>query len=527
MTSPDSELISVSRAIEIIDAEPAEAVEVGVPSPEAMGLRLARDVTADRPYPPFDKSLVDGFAVRSADTTPAPAALRVVGEIAAGGRAARPLVSGETMAIMTGAPVPDRADAVVMVEETRPLDAGAGNVGRDIANPALPSDSTARAGSAASADSTAPAQLGASAASAGTRSTGTFARGGLPGSVFILRSAKPGQNIARRGSDIQAGATVLRAGMAIGPAQAAVLATVGAASVRVFAAPTAAILATGDELAQAGQTPAEEQIRNSNSILLQTLLWKLGCAVRDLGVCGDNPEHLRAAILAGLDSDLLFVTGGMSMGRHDHVPRLLKELGVEIKIAKLRIRPGKPFVFGVKRRAAPEAVTPETDSAPMGVFIDPTHAGHEAADPTHAGREAADPNHAGRDIVDPTHAGSDPGDPVDPIHATSDRSYVFGLPGNPVSGYVCALRLASRLIARLGGGAPAPLRRTTLLQPVAANGAREFYQPAIIGADGVRPVDYKGSADVFALAQANALIVRPEFDEARPPGATVDVLEMP
>src|SRR4029079_19074926 len=129
--------------------------------------------------------------------------------------------------------------------------------------------------------------------------------------------------------------------------------------------------------------PLAHQIRNSNNPMTAALLKKLGCRVTDLGTAPDDVELIRARSEEGLRHDALFVSGGMSMGEHDYVPRILKELGVELKVTKLKIKPGKPFLFGVKRRAD----------------------------------------------------GTD--------------GFVFGLPGNPVSGFVCTVRLASRLIDRL------------------------------------------------------------------------------
>jgi molybdopterin molybdotransferase len=185
------------------------------------------------------------------------------------------------------------------------------------------------------------------------------------------------------------------------------------------------------------QLPTAAQLRNSNSPMLVALLRRLGYRVRDLSVAVDKPEAIATAISDGLKGDALFITGGVSMGKYDHVPRILAELGGELKITKLRIKPGKPFVL---------AAMPE-----------------------------------GR--------------------------YVFGLPGNPVSAMVCTLRLASRLLSRMAGGQPEDrIRHATLAAGVAANGAREFYQPGVLEGHSVRPLDWKGSADIFTLAAANALI---------------------
>jgi molybdopterin molybdotransferase len=411
MSEPDvSDLLSVAQAIAIIDAVPVEPRVVELPLREVEGLRLAEDVRADRDYPPFDKSLMDGFAVRSADVLHTPAELRVVGEVPAGRTFDRAVGQGQAVAIMTGAPMPPGADGIVPVEDTERV-----------------------AGSAASAEASV---------------------------VRILRSTTPGRFIARRGSDAPGGALVLPRGTRLGPAQLGVAASVGAGRVRVFDPPSVGVLATGDEIVPIDRAPGAAEIRNSNSMMLASLLRRLGCAVRDLGVVPDQPERIRNAVEASLKSaDALFVTGGMSMGEYDFVPRILRdELRAALRITKLRIKPGKPFVF-----------------------------------------------------------------------ATHGPRFIFGLPGNPVSGFVCTLRLAARLLARLAGGDPEPRWLTgPLTDPLPANGPREFYQPAVLEpGGGVRPLQWKGSADVYTLAAANSLLVRGENEPARPAGHVVRVMEIP
>ncbi len=397
-------LLSVCQAIEIIDATPLSPRTERIALPDALHRRIAVDILADRDDPPFDKSLMDGFAVRTADRSP----LRVIGEIAAGASTARALNAGETFAIMTGAPIPPGTDAVIPIEQTR-------------------------------------------------------REGDL---VYFDNPPKPGQSIYRRAGDCAAGSTVLARGTILGPAQIAVAASMGAAAVEVFAQPTVSILGTGDEIVPADQTPAPWQIRNSNSPMLRALLTQLGCNVRDLGIVRDDPQLIRRQIRLGFETDALFITGGMSMGEHDYVPKLLVEMGVDLKIRKLRIKPGKPFIFGV----APHM---------------------------HAGLQSP--------------------------------RYIFGLPGNPVSGFVCTLRLAARLLRRLAGGeAAGDMLQASLVGPLPANGPREFYQPALLAADGtVEPLNWKGSADIYTLAKANALIIRPESQPALGTGARVDVIRLP
>jgi molybdopterin molybdotransferase len=420
----ESDLISVPEALQIIDSVPVKPRTQRVHLEDAQGRRLAQDVVSDRDYPPFDKSLMDGYAVRCADVTTTPVELTVVGEIAAGLQPARPLGPREAFAIMTGAPIPQGADGVVPVEET------------------VSNDST---------------------------------------TVQVLRAQGPDRFITKRGADCPAGSVVLKRGTKLEAAQLAVAASVGAAEVDVYPTPQAAVLSTGDELVSIGASPGPGQIRNSNNIMLSALLRRFGCDVTELGTARDEPATIRAALKKGLSFDVLFVSGGMSMGRYDFVPKILPELGVELKITKLRIKPGKPFVFGVSGQQA-----------------------------------AGSRQHRAGTTGLPA--------PRSPLPA----SYVFGLPGNPVSSFVCTMRLCSRLIARMSGtNSLDRWIKATLAAPVAANGVREFYQPAVLEGVNVNPLKWKGSADIYTLAKANALIVRPENSPALEAGQVVDVLEIP
>jgi molybdopterin molybdotransferase len=414
----ETDLISVARAIEIIDSVAVNPRMVRPKLGEAQGLRLARDVISDRDYPPFDKSLMDGYAVRCADVASTPVELKVVGEIAAGLQPARPMRAGEAMAIMTGAPIPDGADGVVPVEDVEAKDQSA--------------------------------------------------------TVRVLRADGPQRFITRRGADCAPGSIVLKKGAKLEAAQLAVAASVGAAEVEVFGKSQAAVLSTGDELVPIDASPGPAQIRNSNNVMLVALLRRLGCEVTDLGSVRDDPELIRNALRKGLQYDVLLVSGGMSMGRYDYVPKLLVELGVELVITKLRIKPGKPFVFGVSRRQP---------------------AGSEQ-------QEASMP--------------------------AVRASFAFGLPGNPVSAFVCTLRLCSRLLARIAGSTELErIRSARLDSPLPANGVREFYQPAVLRGDTVTPLNWKGSADIYTLAAANGLIIRRENSPAADVGQVVDVLEVP
>ena len=428
MSEPEvSDLLTVDQAISIIDSTPLEALVADVPLQDARGLVLAEDLSADRDYPPFDKSLMDGFAVRSADVKSIPAELKLVSEIPAGAAAERALQAGEAMAIMTGAPLPQGADGVVPVENVADASVGIG------------------------------------------------------ATVRILRADLPQRYVSRAGADMRAGTLVLKAGIRMESPQLAVAATIGAARLKVHPLPRVAIFSTGNELVGFDRKPELTQTRSSNNIMLTALLHRLHARPVDMGMIPDKPEAIRQALIRGMMLDALIVTGGMSMGKYDFVPGLLGELGVEMKIRKLRIKPGKPFIFGIIDRASIQSHLKKWEEMPI------------------------------------------PGDPSGPC-------YVFGLPGNPVSGFVCTLRLVSRLLSRLGGSMPQdnwlPAR---LAAPVAPNGPREFYQPATLeyAPDGLvaHPLDWKGSADVFTLANADALILRPENAPALAAGATVPCLK--
>jgi molybdopterin molybdotransferase len=397
---PVDQLLTVDQAIAILDAVPVQPRMVKLPMLEAMGFRLAEDVFADRDYPPFDKALMDGFAVRSSDATAAGAELSVIDTIAAGQVGQRPIGIGEAAAIMTGAPVPVGADAVVPIER--------------------------------------------------------ISRNGSK--ITVHRPATKGQSIARAGSDAPAEKLLLAKGILLGPVQLGVAATVGLANLAVYDAPSVAILSTGDELIEIDRVPTGAQIRNSNSIMMHALLRKLGCRVRDLGMVRDDPAKIRSAIEEGLQSDALFITGGMSMGEHDYVPRILQEIGLKLVISKLRIKPGKPFAFAT--------------------------------------------NGLGK--------------------------RVFGLPGNPVSAYVCTLRLARRVLTRLSGGpATSAVSQGQLIGELPPNGPRELYLPAYRIGDSIQPLQPNGSADLFTLAYANCLILRAENAPAATHGNAIVVLDFP
>jgi molybdopterin molybdotransferase len=444
-----SGLLTVSQATSIIDAARVSPRVETAPLADAQGRRLAEEIVADRDAPPFDKSQMDGYAVRCADVAAAPAELSVVAEIAAGSLAPRPLEAGEAMAIMTGAPMPPGADGVVPVEETE------------------------RQGD----------------------------------KVTSRNSTTRGRYIAPRGSDARAGQILLKPGLVLEARHLAVAASVGKPQLRVYARPRVAVLSTGDELVQVHETPGPTQIRNSNNTMLVALLRKFGCDVADHGTAADSPEAITAAIEAALrDADVLFITGGMSMGTRDYVPTVISNLKFETRVSKLRIKPGKPFVFAVGEGSGFRVQGSGSADKPRA----------EAAG------DASGPSSGEKGDVEPS----------------PSPKYIFGLPGNPVSGFVSTIRLASRLLARLAGGEP---REKWIAGKIdvglGPNGPREFYQPVVWtqpqgGTSNrnefatVSLLTWKGSADLFTLAIANGLLVRSENEPPLARGTLVRVLEI-
>ncbi len=258
----------------------------------ALGCVLAEDVTADLDLPPFDKALVDGYAVRSADLngTDADRRLRIVEEITAGRMPSRPLGAREAAAIMTGAPLPAGADAVVMLEKTR------------------------RDGDVVFVDDPAVA---------------------------------PGKSRLARGRELKAGDVVLRRGERLNAPRLGVLASVGRSEALVVPRPRVVVVPTGDELVEPDQVPGPGQIRNSNAVTLQALAEAAGAEARALPIAPDDAGRLRAVLEQGLSADVLLITGGVSAGKCDLVPETLEGLGVTRVFHKVRMKPGKPLWFGV------------------------------------------------------------------------------------------------------------------------------------------------------------------------------------
>ena len=256
---------------------------------QAAGRVLAEPISADRDIPPFPRSTRDGYAVHSADLASLPAKLKMIGEIKAGPRQApSKLNRGETFSIMTGAPVPEGADAVVMVEYT-----------------SLQDDS-----------------------------------------VEMAKSVALGENIVPQGAEAKGGSLLLNRGARLGEAGIALAASVGKSHLRVFTRPRVAVLTTGDEIVEVDATPTPTQIRNSNGYSLAVQIQKAGGVPVLLPIAPDEPSRLRQLIEKGMQYDLLVMTGGVSMGRYDLVEQVLAELQAEFFFAGAKIQPGRPVVFG-------------------------------------------------------------------------------------------------------------------------------------------------------------------------------------
>jgi molybdopterin molybdotransferase len=284
-------MLSVSQAQALIlqDAQPLPPAAAPL-GPALLGAVLAEDVASDLDMPPYDKALMDGYAVRAADLADGRAALQVVEEITAGRVPRHALGPGQASRIMTGAPVPAGADAVVMVERTRLQD---------------------------------------------------------DGRVLVEgRPPRPGDNVLPRAREMRRGEVVLSAGAELRPQELGLLAAVGRAEVRAVPAPRLAVLSTGDEVVEAGAAPGPGQIRNSNGPMLTALAAWAGARPRYLGIACDRLDSLRPLVEQGLRDDVLVLSGGVSAGKLDLVPGVLQEAGVTARLHKVEMKPGKPVFFG-------------------------------------------------------------------------------------------------------------------------------------------------------------------------------------
>ena len=257
---------------------------------QTLGRVLAEDVKSDMDMPPFDKSVMDGYACRRSDLGNE---LLVVETIAAGARPAKSIRQNECAKIMTGAMVPDGADCVIMVEDTR--------------------------------------QTGEN--------------------TIKFMEEKTSNNICRKGEDIRDGAIVLRKGVRIEPQHIGVLATVGCSKPLVVRRPKVGIIATGNELVESATKPGVSQIRNSNSIQLCAQVKSVGALPKYYGISPDTVDGIDSAVRkAASDCDVILLSGGVSMGDLDLVPGVLKQNGIRLLFERVAVKPGKPTVFGVAEK---------------------------------------------------------------------------------------------------------------------------------------------------------------------------------
>lgn len=296
-------MISVEAALEIIlnEIKPLGMERINILS--ALGRILCEDITASIDNPPWDNSAMDGYAVKAADTKRAskekPVLLKVIEDLPAGYTAKKTIKTGEAIRIMTGAPIPKGADAVVMVEETE------------------------------------------------LQGQGASASGGGKGQVKIFREAKIGDNIRKAGEDFKKGDIVLKKGMNIRPAETGMLAAVGKPNVYVYQKPKVAVLSTGDELVEIEEIPKTGKIINSNSYTLSAQIKECGALPIQLGIARDTKKDLKEKLYYGLSADCIVSSGGVSVGDFDFVKDVLKELGSEMRFWKVAMKPGKPLAFGI------------------------------------------------------------------------------------------------------------------------------------------------------------------------------------
>ncbi len=383
-------MLSVEEALQQIWEHGWTLPVVSTPATQALGLTLAEDIASDIDSPPYDKAMMDGYALVAADLESGAANLQLLEEITAGKTPSHTVRPGYTSRIMTGAPIPPGADAVVMIERSQ-LD---------------PDD---------------------------------------PRRVHLEACVAPGANILKQATALRQGATVLPAGTLIRPIEIGILAEVGRDTIPVTARPRITVLSTGDELVPAHVRPAAGQIRNSNGPMLEALAAETGATAVNLGVARDDRDHLASLVSDGLEADILILSGGVSAGTLDLVPAVLAAHGVEQVFHKVHMKPGKPVWFG--RRITPDRQT-----------------------------------------------------------------LVFGLPGNPVSSLVGFHLFVRHALARLTGRPQrSPFELGYQLTEAFTNrGDRPVFFPARVSrqeldAPQIAPLDWKGSADLATLGQANAL----------------------
>ena len=278
--------VAEARALVLEAARPLAPEIVGFEA--ALGRVLAEGVRSGRTLPPADCSAMDGYAVRGADLAQAGSLLRVAYEVAAGGQAPRALAAGEAARIFTGAPIPPGADSVVRQEDTE-----------------------VRAGE-----------------------------------VRVLVPVQRGESVREAGEDVRAGDLVLAPGVRIGPAEVGMLASLGHTLAHVHRRPAVAVLSGGDELVEPHEAPTNGRIVSSNAYTIAAQCREAGALPNNLGIARDTPADLERLLRAGLASDVLVSSAGVSVGDHDHVRPTLEKLGVRLVFWGVEMKPGYPVTFG-------------------------------------------------------------------------------------------------------------------------------------------------------------------------------------
>lgn len=369
---------------------------------ESVGLVLAETPEADLDMPPFDKAAVDGLAVKHSDLA-AGRRLDVIEEVLAGSEPLGRVETGKAIRVMTGAPIPEGTDSVVMVEHTKVLG---------------------------------------------------------PRRVELTRSLQAGKNIVFRGEQLRAGQQIAEPGTRIEPRHVAVLASQGQLRLLCHRRPRVAILATGNEIVLPNRSPTGAQIRNVNNLMLVALVGSENALGHDLGICPDEEVSLGLAVKRALTADLILVSGGVSAGVRDLVPRILTQEGVEPVFHHVALKPGHPLWFGM-----------------LG------------------------------------------------------RRPVFGLPGNPVSAFVCFELFVRPALRRLMGLGPALPQRLRAYWSGPSLSPNSWMRAMGVSLDrgkktlSLCPIPSRGSSDVSALSQFQALALLPP-NTAIDPGTQIEAIPL-
>jgi len=285
-------MIPYEKALELVLKNTKKLKAVKVSLENSLGMVLDEDIISKIEMPPFNKASMDGYALRSDDTLSKDVRFKCIGLIQAGDKFKKNVGKKECVKIMTGAPLPSGTNSVIMVEKTKQHNE----------------------------------------------------------TVEIFQSLRSGENVCRRGEDIQKGQRVLKKGKRISVADISLLASVGRREVRVIKKPCIAILNTGNEIMERGEKLQQNKIYNSNGPQLLALLKVDDIECVSLGIAKDRPEDLKSSIKKGLSYDGLLISGGVSMGDYDLIPDILRGLGVKEVFHNVKIKPGKPLFFGTKNK---------------------------------------------------------------------------------------------------------------------------------------------------------------------------------